>query len=174
MLKSLHGGACLQSLAYTHPRSTHLIGISSGAIIILEALISKEFPLKSIQKAVIFEPPLMFRNNDPSKKNLVDISQLIQFEKHLSSETDETIPALTRAMLLSQMGYVLLHVSYLMERTLGKASLNLHTNTAVIKATLDAVLPFCGPEMGNITLVPIPRCRSEKEDGIRKGNARSR
>lgn len=79
----------------------YLIACSSGAIISLQALLSASLasPITSLQKAIIFEPPVIFTGDDTQ---LLDMSQLQQFESDMAR--GDTTGALVTAMNIVQLG----------------------------------------------------------------------
>lgn len=94
----------LSDLAYLiqHTHSIYLLGISGGAALTIEALLSVSvFPaFQNIQKAIIFEPPLSF----PSSQSKLDHSLLRPFESAISSSPPDLDSALVAAMLCAQLG----------------------------------------------------------------------
>lgn len=81
--------------------AVYLIACSSGALISLEALLTLDLPSPgtALQKAIIFEPPAIFLDDEDEK---LDLSSLSRFEAE--SAQGDAAGALVTAMSLVQLG----------------------------------------------------------------------
>ncbi|CAI6029497.1 hypothetical protein V2G26_010297 [Clonostachys chloroleuca] len=80
--------------------ASYLIGVSTGALIILQSLLSAEtLPwINQIQRIILFEPPLVCIDVHPS----LDINGIGQYERDLASKGE--VSALVTAMYTVQLG----------------------------------------------------------------------
>jgi pimeloyl-ACP methyl ester carboxylesterase len=84
-----------------HTKATYLLGISGGALLILAACLPASASMPPIQKAVVFEPPLLF-NTLSNGSNGIEVSGVIRYEKEM--EHGDVAGALITAMLVAQLG----------------------------------------------------------------------
>jgi hypothetical protein len=88
-----------------HTGVTSLLGISSGALLILAALLPNPvIAMPSITKAIIFEPPLLFASSLTSldTKSSIDLPGLGRYEKQMAN--GDIAAALVTAMKTAQLG----------------------------------------------------------------------
>lgn len=84
-----------------HTGATSILGISGGALLVLEACIRHSVLLPSIHKAIIFEPPLLFNTATTDGKS-IDMSGLRRYEQEMHD--GDKAGALVTAMKIAQLG----------------------------------------------------------------------
>ncbi|OBT92674.1 hypothetical protein VE01_09819 [Pseudogymnoascus verrucosus] len=87
-----------------HTSATSLFGISSGALLVLAACTHRptEVPNPTIQKAIIFDPPLILSSPLATRDILPDLPSIRRYEAEIG--TGDTTSALVTAMRIVQLG----------------------------------------------------------------------
>jgi pimeloyl-ACP methyl ester carboxylesterase len=84
-----------------HTSASSILGVSGGALLVLEAYIRRPVLMPPIHKAIIFEPPLLFDSLTTDTKS-IDLSGLRRYEQEI--QDGDIAEALVTAMKLAQLG----------------------------------------------------------------------